>query len=225
MLYLELVLVFITVILWLIAPKIILKPRLSGHSYDIRFYVARFRRHLLTTTILIEILVSPLSPFFANSYLTLISSVFVLIFSTAFLVEFRGQSIKSAWGEGVIFPWQMFLTGRWVCLGVTGLLALYLNKIHVDTRFIAGLLVCYLLWAITPIVFMLLRKALLDLSSLVPRPEATGIGCAVQVGALCVTVIVGVCLWLPWFLILYMYLVLAYLGALVVEVLNFVGDL
>ena len=83
-----LILVFILGVLWLLAPKIILKPDLPNHTYDIRIYVARFRRTLLTTTILLEILSS--LPF-GNPYLTLIFADLVLIFSTAFLVEFRGN--------------------------------------------------------------------------------------------------------------------------------------
>lgn len=223
MLYLKLVLIIATIVLWLVAPKIILKPVFSGHDdYEIKTYVVRFRRYLLVvTSLLFAMFALPV-----NCYVTLILTTLLLIFSTPFLVDSRGKPLRSAWCEVVIIPWQSFLMGRWVTMGITGVLLLYMRDIDLDIRFFQGLFVLYLVWGISPILFMFLRKAFLSTSSWVPLPDTVdGIGCFVHIGVVCITATLSLFLLLPWMWIIYIYLALAYFGSLVVETLNFIGDL
>ncbi len=221
MLYLELSFAVVIAILWFFAPKVILKPSLSSHNYDIGFYVKSFRRALLALLcVVLAILSLPMS-----AHSKLVFTVLSLLLFIPLLVDSRGQLIQSAWYQAVVLPWRFFLMKRWVFLGVTGGLVLYMHDSGINERALIALSIVYLLWAIAPVMFMLLCHVLGLPTFLAPAPDATVLGCALQVGALCITLIITLFVRLPWFWIVYLYLVLAYSGSVFMEILNFIGNL
>jgi len=146
---LTVVLILVLVALWVFAPKIIIKPNLPDHTYDIRMYVARFRVRTAVFAFLLY-LIGWMGDEGYLSYSGVIAwTGGILFLSPLFLIEARGEQPGSLYNE-IVMRCRGFFGQRIMIATISGMSLLECGEVTTEAAIILSAL--NVMWTLIPTV-------------------------------------------------------------------------
>lgn len=147
MMYLTVLFVLAAVFLYAAAPWLITKP-LSHHDYEINVVVARFRRSVFVTVLVVLgfALFAQLNVLSVKAAILFIGVT--LIVSVPFLIETRGFTRDTDFGEGKLL-WQAFV-GQRILMAITSLYSFVNSNYQYEVGMV--LIAVNLMWSLIPIM-------------------------------------------------------------------------
>lgn len=136
-------------VLWLLAPKIILKPDLPNHTYDIRIYVARFKVRIAVFAFVIYLIGWFESEGYISDWAMIALTGGILFLSPPFLIEARGEPPGSLYNE-IVMRCRGFVGQRIIIATISGLSLLKCGDVTTEATIILSAL--NVMWTLIPTV-------------------------------------------------------------------------
>lgn len=147
---LTVVLILVLVALWVFAPKIIIKPNLPDHTYDIRMYVARFRVRAAGFAFVIYVIGWCGNEGYISDWAMIAWTGGILFLSPPFLIEARGEPPGSVYNE-IVMRCRGFVGQRIMIATISGLSLLKCGEVATEAAIVLSTL--NVMWTFIPTLF------------------------------------------------------------------------
>ncbi len=136
--------------LWLLAPKIIVKPNLlPNHTYDIRIYIARFKVRIAVFAFVIYLIGWLEGEGYISDWAMIALTGGILFLSPPFLIEARGEPPGSLYNE-IVMRCRGFVGQRILIATISALSSLKCGGFTTEAAII--LLILNIVWTLIPTV-------------------------------------------------------------------------